>query len=556
MFIALYILLVSAISTKAAVPWTMFFYLSGDNDLQEGTEKYVKSIIANLDSISKPYPINIAIEVDAFDDSIPTRRYFFFGDSMIKENIDGEVNMADEKELIGFTQAAIQRMGATSKYALIIYGHGCNWKGIIQDKNPFDWMGIPNQRFQTAISGIKEIIGQNINVLGLLACEMQIWEVQMELQGKVDLTVGCWQSAFAPEKTGYFTGFLKNSTWTPESLAVAISKTYGFSAIRTPMISNLTQDVNQLGLILKSAPDSVKKRIIDNEIIVSKSRSWTRQIDLGAFVTKIEGDSLLDNSVRAIAADIKSDIQKMTIYSPDSLLVKSAIGIYFPQIARNYEADYGKILASTTCWDEYLNTNDFPYYWCYGWQTGYPLWKPSINDTTRKNYWRFSGGGVKQTKIHFAYLNLSDGDTLLIYDSKDTVRYTGKKESFFTPIMEANFTVEYKGQSLIPADCFFLDNLAWTTDAKLAIEEEKITPKPADISVWPNPFRNELNITASLESEAIIYDISGRVIKKLSLKGKSTCWNGKDGFGKTVNSGIYFLKIGNKSPKKIVKLTN
>ncbi|MDD3102468.1 MAG: clostripain-related cysteine peptidase [Patescibacteria group bacterium] len=554
------LLQVSNFTPKATADWTMLFYICGDGNLQEITEKYCKSIISNMDFVGKSYPVNVAIEIDAFDDSIPTRRYYLFGDSSVEEIIDSEINMADENELIKFSQAAIQKMGTTSKYALILYGHGCNWHGIIQDKNPFDWMSIPNKRFKTAITGVKQAIGQNINILGLMACQMQQWEVQQELLSLVDLTVGCWTTANAPQRLTYFIRLLENPSWCQESLAVALAKTDGFSAIKTSGIDQLTQDINSLALILKTESDSVKQQIIDDEILINDVGYINERTRLGSFAIKLRDDPLLSVSIRAIANNIVKDIDEMIVYDPASQKLQEVIGIYFPQTARNYDTTYNGLSSSVnTNWDEYLKTNNFPYYWYFGRSDDYyhPYWNPTINDTIKEKHYCFSNGGIKGTRFHFNYLDLADGDTIVISDNKGkTFRYTGKKGEFFTPRMDTIVTVEFRGQFPIPQNCFCLDNFSWTSDEEIigiAETEEKIQIT-TDFSVWPNPFQKELHIVnMGSESEATIYDISGRVVKKLSPK--ESVWDGEDELGKTINSGIYFLKIGKKS-LKFVKLVN
>ncbi|MDD5551091.1 MAG: clostripain-related cysteine peptidase [Candidatus Omnitrophica bacterium] len=543
---------------KTTPTWTVMFYLAGDNNLQKDVQNYCQSVIDNMNSIGKPYPVNIAIETDTYDDSIPTRRYFFFGDSSIEESIDSEVNMANEQELINFTQAAIVKMGTTSKYAVILYGHGCNWRGIIQDQHPFDWMGIPNGRFTTSITGIKQVIGQNINILGLLACQMQQWEVQQELSGLVNLTVGCWTTAGAPDNLHYLSRLLKNPMWCEESLAVSLAKTQSFSAIRTSEISKLIQDINNLALILKSASDSTRQRIIDDEITINDKGCIIERVSLGSFAIKLSDDSLLSVSIRTTASNIVNDIDTMTVYDPSLSKLQEVIGIYFPQTAKNYDTAYSRLSSSiNTDWNEYLESNNFPYYWCYGWQKDYihPYWQATATDTVREKHYCFSNGGIKGVRFHFNYLDLADGDTIVISDNKGkTFRYTGKRGEFFTPRMDTIVSVEFRGQSPIPANCFCLDNFSWTPDGELIgiAETEKI--QKTTLSVWPNPFQKELHITnMGSESEAIIYDISGRIVKKLSLR--ESVWDGKDESGKTIHSGIYFLKIGKKS-LKFVKIVN
>ncbi len=563
------ILLQANFTPKVTPTWTVIFYICGDNNQQEYTEEYCDSIVNNMNSVGTPYPVNVAIEIDAFDDSIPTRRYYFFGDSSIKKSIDSEVNMANEQELINFTQSAITKMGTTSQYALIISSHGCNWKGIIQDQHPFDWMGIPNKRFQTAITGVKQIIGQNINILGLFACQMQQLEVQQELSGLVDLTIGCYETACIQKSLRYLSRLFKNPTWYQESLAVTIAKTEafditkGFSVIRNSGINQLTQDINDLALILKSASDSIRQRIIDDEIMINDTGVICEIVSLGTFAIKLRDDSLLSIPIRMAADNILKDIEEMTVYDPSSLKLQKIIGIYFPQIARNYNSDYDKLASSTnTDWDEYLKINNFSYYWCYGWWNywtdySHPYWQPTATDTVREKHYCFSNGGIKGVRFHFNYLDLADGDTIVISDNKGkTFQYTGKRGEFFTPRMDTIVSIEFRGQFPIPANCFCLDNFSWTPDKEIiGITETEEKIQKTTLSVWPNPFQKELHIAnVNSESEAIIYDISGRVVKKLSLK-KSLTWDGKDALGKTVNQGIYFLKIGKKS-LKFVKLVN
>ncbi len=86
--------------------------------------------------------------------------------------------------------------------------------------------------------------------------------------------------------------------------------------------------------------------------------------------------------------------------------------------------------------------------------------------------------------------------------------------------------------------------------------------------IMPNPFANELNITAQLadcgqQISLRIYDITGRLVKKLydgdAEPNFSVKWHGEDENGQKVSPGVYFLKYANVDTKetvchKIVKL--
>ncbi|TES91820.1 MAG: T9SS type A sorting domain-containing protein, partial [Candidatus Cloacimonadota bacterium] len=74
------------------------------------------------------------------------------------------------------------------------------------------------------------------------------------------------------------------------------------------------------------------------------------------------------------------------------------------------------------------------------------------------------------------------------------------------------------------------------------------------LHISPNPFRDRVNIEYCIgqSAEGIelkIYDVSGRLVKNLSLgTGHSALttavsWDGRDNFGKLLPSGIYFCKL-------------
>ncbi|MCK4233327.1 hypothetical protein KAX75_02795 [candidate division WOR-3 bacterium] len=107
--------------------------------------------------------------------------------------------------------------------------------------------------------------------------------------------------------------------------------------------------------------------------------------------------------------------------------------------------------------------------------------------------------------------------------------------------------------------------------------EEKQDPRPPVVNIrllfHPNPFTSEVRIqttedrkgnsdicfpTSDLYLE--IYDVSGRLVKKLSLPTAYSVlptggtWDGRDEKGKELQSGIYFLKLNGKPAGKVVKV--
>ncbi|MFA4922813.1 MAG: LamG-like jellyroll fold domain-containing protein [Ignavibacteriaceae bacterium] len=81
---------------------------------------------------------------------------------------------------------------------------------------------------------------------------------------------------------------------------------------------------------------------------------------------------------------------------------------------------------------------------------------------------------------------------------------------------------------------------------------------------YPNPFNNQTNIEFQLSTESIvkleIFNVMGQKIKTLINEVKlpgyySTYWDGKNNFGASVNSGIYFIKFSSDKFSDIKKMT-
>ncbi len=88
-----------------------------------------------------------------------------------------------------------------------------------------------------------------------------------------------------------------------------------------------------------------------------------------------------------------------------------------------------------------------------------------------------------------------------------------------------------------------------------SIEEHQNTAvETTNLSVYPNPFRQMINIRFSTGQSAKgielkIYDVSGRLVKDFSrltldaLRPTILSWNGTDDFGHRVARGVYFVKL-------------
>ncbi len=106
------------------------------------------------------------------------------------------------------------------------------------------------------------------------------------------------------------------------------------------------------------------------------------------------------------------------------------------------------------------------------------------------------------------------------------------------------------------------DDIVVTAETGVA---EYITKTIENMSVYPNPFRDKINITYGIGQSAEgremrIYDVSGRIVKVFNLASgfllpASISWNGKDSAGNALAPGVYFITEKNSDILvKVVKL--
>ncbi|UCE65775.1 MAG: T9SS type A sorting domain-containing protein [Candidatus Zixiibacteriota bacterium] len=89
--------------------------------------------------------------------------------------------------------------------------------------------------------------------------------------------------------------------------------------------------------------------------------------------------------------------------------------------------------------------------------------------------------------------------------------------------------------------------------------EEEIIPSEFEISVYPNPFNNALNISMFSDhpTEISVYDIMGRPVKTFAINAGNSLvkWDAADDKGRFVSAGIYFIGVNESSSfKKVLYL--
>ena len=108
---------------------------------------------------------------------------------------------------------------------------------------------------------------------------------------------------------------------------------------------------------------------------------------------------------------------------------------------------------------------------------------------------------------------------------------------------------------------FYLDDLTVTGSGATIGESATLPGAP-----WPNPFIEQILCTFTLANTAqqqlAVYDLEGRLVRtliddRLEAGGHAHLWNGRDGHGRLVRSGVYFMRLsgaGTRQSWRIIKI--
>jgi hypothetical protein len=354
----------------------------------------------------------------------PTKRYYLRKDkrdgmlaSDVVEDL-GETNAADPQAFENFVRWGTERFPAR-RYMLVVWGHGSGVddeiiphavdhpfqfgdgsvhlqasrrappdisrggnsqqsRGIAIGPTNTAFEGVTvdfldNIKFKKALEAVKEIIGRELDILGMDACLMSGAEVCYQVRGVVRFTV-------APEGFGPLDGWpydkilaelVKRPEIEPENLACTIVDKYvaSYADYEDVSVSQSACDLRRCGILVDAVnrlAELLLKRLAETEVKravllsrwQSQSYAGTEYVDLYDFCHLLH-----DNCGQA---EVKSACREvMSAIGPAGFVLKSGyrgtdaqysygLSIYFPQheVSRFYQRlDF----ARDTHWNEFLN---------------------------------------------------------------------------------------------------------------------------------------------------------------------------------------------------------
>lgn len=277
---------VSDIDKIGVADWTIVVYLQADNSLAPFANYNINDMQLGIKSNAK---LNMLVQWDQPNNKKTWRYKIVPGGRVEVDSLAQEMGINPQQELIDMMQWAKTKYPA-NHYALILWNHG---SGVEDLRDPYaqmrqiisSWIEIPgaltkkdiergilyddsqgtvlsNQGLLNAMAGIKQLLGKNIDIVGMDACLMAMVEVAFQIKNYADFFVASEEVeagqgwAYAP-----FLTMLTQSNLpvAPRDLASSIVNGYKLLYQNNRQVQDFTLSVIQLSGIaaLKDNIDKV-----------------------------------------------------------------------------------------------------------------------------------------------------------------------------------------------------------------------------------------------------------------------------------------------------------
>jgi len=348
--------------TKAKAKWNFLIFLNGANNLYP----YGPITINQLKKVGSNGDVNILI-LRGFMHQPSQKILIKKGSAEVLETIE-RVDMGDYKEMVKFVKWAHENYPA-EHYFLDIWNHGMGWKkkhgvatkGISCDDVTGNY--ITTKQLGEATRAIRNIIGHNLDILAMDACNMQMAENIYELSGSVDYSV-------ASEEIEPGTGWpydkvaeavVGNPSISASQFAKAIVEVHKQSYInnKEEVTTISAIDISKFGGVFEKIEALSKElgaRIGDPAVItaIKKSAEMVQKFDEGENIDLVHFCQLLNSNVRdekinraaeelvnlAVAAQNRLVIANGT--TGDAMKNAAGIAIYLPK--KQLDPEYKTII--------------------------------------------------------------------------------------------------------------------------------------------------------------------------------------------------------------------
>lgn len=372
----------------ASSPWTVMVYLCGDNNLEGAAVKDLNEMeVYGSDDFG-----NVIVQLDrayGHDSSngnwTTTRRFHvkkdnhqhLIGSTMIEDL--GEVNMGAPSNLIDFVRYSVEKYPA-EHYALFIWNHGSGWKsradsevrasmerGVAYDDTDRDHLTMAEMK--DALSEIKSILGQKLDLLEYDACLMAMMEIAW--QAREDVRYFTASQEVEPGDGNPYNKIFKriNNRTDAKKFSKIICTEYIDSyddswRVMTKSATDLSS-VNKVGQLLSKLSDSMTEKMpaiwkdLRSARISSKTYYDSDYYDLGDLLKNIS-KKINDEDIKSLAANALKAMNKAVIKNEttkDKYKKVNGLSIYFPGEDNKYMPYYDRLsFCSDIGWNKMLKS--------------------------------------------------------------------------------------------------------------------------------------------------------------------------------------------------------
>lgn len=351
-------------------PWTLMFYLDGDNNLSST----YPAIIQQLKNAATNPNVNIVALWDSSGGG--NSAYYKFKAGGMDVTPQGELNMSNPTTLVNFVNWARTNYPA-QHFALLLDNHGSGVSGGLVDDttSPSAIMRVP--QMGTALNTITANGTDKIDVLVMNMCLMGMIEDAYEVRNSIDYYVASENEQWS-YSNGYYT-YVSSiiSTTTPAQIATAVvngyandvsSKSYTMSAADISQQGNLVNATNYLALLLTSqitttAPilTNISQTVqrYDNKAAIGTIDTADQYIDLYDFARLVKagvGDANIQTAAQGVMDAVNgyiiaerhhSNLGGQFGYNLDN---SHGVSIFFPSIRGSFYTGLNLSFAAGTSW--------------------------------------------------------------------------------------------------------------------------------------------------------------------------------------------------------------
>ena len=373
--------------------WLFMIYMDGDNNI----EHWAIEDLNEMEAVGSSDLFTIVVQLDRWDgyhdgkygsftttleDDVSngnwtgTRRYYITKDndpniinSKLISDI-GEVNMADSNTLEEFVIWAETNYQKTNTYALDLWDHGAGWVRICKDEESGN-DNLTMIELKEAMNAIKTEMGQNIDVILMNACMMQMAEVAYQLKDTADVMIGSEETIpglslpydqiladlrSTPQlTTNNFASIVVNDYINYYNSSWETDRRVTLSAISLRNFPSIASAINSFSQELLTKVDQWTQEITEARNSTESYSFITSYRDIYDFALKIKS-SVDDPQIQNSAQGVMDAIDNAIISEGHLVLHPNSHGltIYWPEKA-DYSVSYEDLdFAVDTSWDEFL----------------------------------------------------------------------------------------------------------------------------------------------------------------------------------------------------------